>query len=342
VPVAAGRDAESGESRVCAWPGQLAITAGDQGARFTQRWTVYARGAVPLPGDADNWPQQVRVGAQFAPVVPDEQGRPVLWLEPGGYQIEGTISWARRPESVGVPEQTALVQLSVDGRPVFPLSRDGETLWLGAAESAPKEANNLSVRVFRLVRDGVPGTLDTRIQLEVSGEGREETLGQALPEGFEPIALSGDLNARIDPEAGLVVQVRPGSYTLLLRARAQVPLTELARPASKEPWPGQEIWSFQGEPRLRLALPQGANPIDPAQAGVPSEWAALPAFLMEAGDKLTLDERSARARRGGPEPADAAAHAVARLRRRRLPRARPRARAASCATGAWTWRRRSS
>src|SRR5436190_3633749 len=291
-PMLSGGGADAGDSRVCAWPGQLAIAASDQGAHFTQRWIVYARGAVPLPGDADNWPQAVRAGAQAAPVVPDAAGRPVVWLDPGAWAIEGTISWARRPESVPVPEETALVQLSVDGKPVFPLSRDGATLWLGAAESAPKEANNLSVRVFRLVRDQVPAEIETRIQLEVSGEGREEALGNPLPKGFVPIALSSDLNARLDPGAGLVVQVRPGTYSLALRARAEEPLAALARSEASAPWPSQEVWSFQADQRLRLALPQAPHPIDPAQAGVPADWAAYPAFLMEAGDTLTLDERS--------------------------------------------------
>ena len=39
----------------CAWPGELRIDAGADGARFTQRWTVYARRNVPLPGDGDDF-----------------------------------------------------------------------------------------------------------------------------------------------------------------------------------------------------------------------------------------------------------------------------------------------
>src|SRR5258706_1926856 len=104
-PLLVDENGGSDEKRVCAWPGQLVIVAGERGARFSQRWTVYAKSAVPLPGDADNWPQGVRVSAQAAPVVPDSEAHPVVWLDPGSYQIEGTISWARRPESVAVPMQ---------------------------------------------------------------------------------------------------------------------------------------------------------------------------------------------------------------------------------------------
>src|SRR5688572_26342212 len=47
-----------GEEAACGFPGELRIEADESGARFTQRWTVYSRQAVPLPGD----------GGDFAPI----------------------------------------------------------------------------------------------------------------------------------------------------------------------------------------------------------------------------------------------------------------------------------
>ena len=291
-PLLVHHDGEGEGAHVCAWPGELALQASARGAKFTVRWTVYARGAVPLPGDADHWPQQVRANALVVPVVPGADGAPMLWLEPGNYQVEGQFAWVHRPESLPVPAAIALVALSVDGASVFPVQREGNALWFGQAEEAPKEADSLELRVFRLLTDGAPATLETRIQLQVAGEGREEALGKPLPDGFAPTALGGDLPARLDTDGTLKVQVRPGSHFVRIAARAEAALAEVARPASEAPWPAQEIWSYMADARLRVTTPSGTHPIDPGQAGVPGEWAQLPAFLIEAGDKLAVEERS--------------------------------------------------
>jgi len=279
-------------SHVCAWPGELAIEAGADGARFTQRWTVYATTPVPLPGDAGHWPQRVTANGNEIPVVPDENGVPVAWLDEGDYALAGRYDWSERPESLALPDSIALVRLSVDGAPVFPLQRDDETLWFGRAETADADADSLALEVFRRVDDGIPAVLTTRIVLNASGEGREETLGKPLPAGFVPIALDGALPAKLESDGTLKVQVRPGSHTLTLVARATAPLAEVVRPALPEPWPADEVWSYADSARLRVTTATAERAIDPAQAGVPSDWAALPAFLLGADEKLVVKERS--------------------------------------------------
>jgi len=294
-PALVGQEASEGDDsngKLCAWPGALAIAATDTGARFSGRWTVYAKSAVPLPGDADNWPQGVRVNGAAMPVVPDGQGRPAVWLEPGTHAIEGSIPWVRRPESIPVPIEIAWVSLSVDGAAIQAINREDASLWLGQAESAPQEADAIELQVYRHLADGIPAMLTTRIDFGISGEGREASFGKPLPEGYEPVALFGELNARLEADGTLKVQLRPGNYTLTLVARAQQPLVEAQRPPHAEPWPDQEIWSYAGDARLRLAQPRAEQPIDPAQAGVPAEWQALPAFLVEAEGMFALDERS--------------------------------------------------
>ncbi|HET9482794.1 MAG TPA: hypothetical protein VFO79_02455, partial [Xanthomonadales bacterium] len=293
-PLRAEHDGADESSYACTWPGELAIDAGADGARFTQRWQVYARGKVTLPGSGDVWPQRVRANGNAVPVVPDEDtALPVVWLEPGTYAIEGAFDWDDRPESLQIPVDVALVRLSVDGAAIFPIQREDVTLWLGRAETGSREADSLELQVFRLLQDvAVPAWLTTRIVLTVSGEGREEVLGKPLPQGWQPIALSGDLPARYDPDGTLRVQVRPGTHTIELRARATAPLVEQGRPASAAPWPDEEIWSYESNSRLRVTAAVGTNPIDPAQAGVPGEWAHLPAFVMNADATLTIEERS--------------------------------------------------
>ncbi len=291
-PLLAGVEADEDGARACAWPGELALAASADGARISQRWIVYARSAVPLPGDAENWPLDVRDGGFAVPVVPDESGDPVVWLEPGSHALEGRLDWVRRPESLRVPESVALVRLSVDGEDVFPLQRDGDTLWLGSAETASKEADSLELEVFRLLSDGIPATLTTQASLTVSGEGREERLGRPLPDGWQPIGLTGDLPARLDRDGTMIVQVRPGSYTLMLNARAPQPLASVTRPVVAEPWPAQEVGSFLAQPRLRVTQANAARTIDPAQAGVPAGWTQFPAFLLDAGEAIAIEERS--------------------------------------------------
>lgn len=291
-PLLVGQPAGEAGSRVCAWPGELALDADAAGARFSQRWTVYARSAVPLPGDAGHWPQSVRVDALAAPVLPDGNGMPQVWLEAGTHLVEGRHEWARRPEAIALPDAVGLVALRVDGAPIFPLQREGGQLWLGAPPEQAQETDSLVLRVYRRLRDGVPAELETRVELDISGAGREETLGNALPAGFVALALDGDLPARLDGDGVLTVQARPGSYSVSLRARALEPLARVARPASAAPWPAQEVWSFEAAPRLRVAEAGGAPQIDPAQAGVPGEWQAIPAFVLQGDAALEVTERT--------------------------------------------------
>src|SRR6478752_7040507 len=46
--------------RYCRWPGKLQLQADAHGAGFSQEWHLYNEGWVALPGDTDNWPQDVR------------------------------------------------------------------------------------------------------------------------------------------------------------------------------------------------------------------------------------------------------------------------------------------
>ncbi len=286
--------AEEGDdaAQVCAWPARLQLVAAADGARFSQRWALEARGAVPLPGAAGHWPQAVTADGRAVAVVADASGRPVVWLDAGSVELAGRFLWNQRPESLEVPDSIALVDLQVDGADVFPLQRAGSTVWLGQPASAAREADALSLLVFRRLEDAVPARLRTTLVLQVSGEGREHELGKVLPAGFVPVSIDGSLPARIDDAGALRVQLRPGSHRIELHARATAPLTEVQRPAAVADWPTQEIWSYAAEPRLRVTDASGAPAIDPSQAGVPPDAAALPAYVLDADTTLRIEERS--------------------------------------------------
>lgn len=291
-PLVSGVDPAQPNGRACAWPGPLAIDAARDGARFAQRWTLYARAAVALPGEAATWPQAVTVNGAAQPVVACPDGRPCVFLAAGAHEVRGRIDWSTRPESLVVPPGTGIVELALDGSRVFPLERSPDRVWLGRAAEAVREADSLSLVVHRRLADGVPALLETRVELRVTGAGREERLGAPLPEGFAPTRLDGDVPARLDGAGQLIAQVRPGVHRLILTARATAPLTQVTAPAVGAPWPAEEVWSFAADPQLRVVELSGPPAIDASQAGVPGELAMLPAYAMGAGTTLSVSERS--------------------------------------------------
>ncbi len=259
-------------------------------ARFRQSWQVYSDSWIVLPGNIENWPREVQIDGNAAPVVARD-GLPQLRVSQGAHNVGGRFVWAMRPEVLPVSTQTAIVQLTLDGKVVTQPERPDGALWLGQRRSAV-ERDQLQLSVYRLLRDDIPARLTTYLRLQVSGAGREVQLGKVLPDGFVPLALEGDLPARFEADGRLRVQLRPGNFKLTLEARGATVATSITRPAAAAPWPEEEIWSFQGIDRLRVAAAEGAESIDPTQADVRGDWSALPAFRLAAGGQLRVVERS--------------------------------------------------
>ncbi|MEP6899174.1 MAG: hypothetical protein ABI870_11635, partial [Rhodanobacter sp.] len=277
----------SADSYQCAWPGRLTLDAGKDGARFSLDVHVDAPSWVALPGDSRNWPQQVSANNQPA-IVLQRGDQPMLWLQPGDYQLHGMLPWSTRPSRLQVPAAIGLITLSVDGAAVTRVERNGDQLTLGEAAAAQRAADALSLRVYRHLQDGLPGMLETRLQFNVAGSARELLLGPALPEGFVAIALTGDLPARLEGDGRLRVQLRPGQWTVTLSARSTASLGKLALKLPATPWPRQEIWSYADDTALRSTRVEGQG-TDAAQAGVPGDWADLPAYVLDDSAGLTIE-----------------------------------------------------
>ncbi len=275
-------------SHQCAWPGRLVLDAGKDGGRFSLDARVDAPSWVALPGDTRSWPQQVSANNQPATVL-QRDGVPMLWLAPGDYQLRGTLPWTVRPTRLRMPMTIGLVALSVDGGAVTRIERNGDQLTLGEAAATQRAADALSLRVYRRLADGLPATLETQLQFNVTGSAREQSLGPVLPEGFVATALSGDLPARLENDGQLRVQLRPGQWTVTLAARSVAPLGKVALKLPAAPWPRQEIWSYDDDSALRNTRVEG-NATDAAQAGVPGEWSELPAFVLDDGTGLAIEQ----------------------------------------------------
>ncbi|MBK8066202.1 MAG: hypothetical protein IPK27_00810 [Rhodanobacteraceae bacterium] len=253
-------------------------------------YRVYAEGHVPLVHAQEAVPEGLDVDGREA-VIEQRDGQPQVWLQPGERKLRYALDLAAQPESLVVPESLRVLSLSVDGKPVFPLNRDGSELWLQRAETTT-ESDALELTVHRLWQDQLPQLLETRLALDVAGKAREIRLGPAWPDGYELTHVEGDLPAVIEPGRMLRLQVTAGSFELQLHARATTRADRLSFEFPASDWPQQEIWSFAADHPLRVVDVAGEAPIDPAQADVPGEWREYPAFAMASGGALTLAERS--------------------------------------------------
>ncbi len=282
---------------ICFWPGVLSLALDDSGGRFTEEVHSDRDGLFPLPGGTGHWPEAVTVDGRPAAVI-GQDGRPAVALPAGAHEISGRFVWTVLPEGIGIPPETAMVSLAVNGVPIpFPRRDEGGRLWLAGA-AADEEGEKITLSVMRKVRDAVPLVVETRILIRASGKAREVSLGQVLLADTVPIAVASELPARLDQQGTLSLQVRAGTFAVTVTARTKGSPETLVPRFLPSPWPAEEIWVWQADESLRQVTLSGPPGIDPSRTDLPEEWRALPAFLM--GDKATLAITTTR--RGEPEP----------------------------------------
>jgi hypothetical protein len=289
-PFLAGTDGSDEGNRICAWPGRLNLELNQGGGRFMQTWISYTDGWVSLPGNLEYWPGAVTVNGAAAAVVAVD-GVPQIRVQAGTFALSGSFTWSKQPESLPVPAHTGLIELNLDGHRLDQVNRPNDSVWLGKRHEA-EVAQQLDVQTYRLLSDGTPTTLETRLNLQVAGDVREQTLPHVLPQGFQAMSLQSELPARIDSEGQLRVQVRAGSWTITVAARAADDLGSIKIPSLSGNAPQQEVWSYASNDRLRVAALEGAESIDPGQANVPQEWRRYPSYRVQANEVVRLVERS--------------------------------------------------
>jgi hypothetical protein len=278
------------DARVCAWPSVLELQVDEHGGRFSQRWQVSSDSWVPLPGNSENWPEDVTVDGSPAAVV-SHLASPAIRAASGVHTVAGSFHWTRRPEALAVPENVGLVNLSMSGTRLANPQRSEAGITLGAGAAA-RQDDHVDVHVFRRLDDALPARLTTEVHLAIAGEAREIRLPSALPAGFQPTAIESVLAARLDPDNTLRVQVRPGEFDVIVAARGPSPVSEVSIGQRAQPWPDEEVWSFSTDDRLRVAAIEGVAAVDPAQADVPQGWRHLPAYRMDHAATLRVIERS--------------------------------------------------
>ena len=283
-----------GSQTDCAWPGRLSMTVSDEGADFSLDWETQAPAWLELPGDRSAWPMVVKDGDTELAVVMRE-GRPQTFVAHRGSRIaklSGRLQWRKRPESIQLPAQVVLSGIHVDGQPVDAKRIDDSgRLWLSAREGDKDESDSTvseRIEVYRLIEDGRPMRVTTRIELDVSGPPREVTLPSVLPDGFLPLGITSSLPARIDASGQLDVQARRGRWWVEVVARSLGEVEQLTVAAPGGSWPQQEVWAFRPDEGLRSVEISGGRSIAPRQTGLPAAWHGERTFLMDRGSALAL------------------------------------------------------
>jgi hypothetical protein len=287
------------QQAVCLWPGRLALDLGGTGGSFALEAFADRTLDVPLPGGDKHWPLGVLVDGRPASLV-EKEGSAWTRVTPGAHRLQGHFAWDRLPDSLDVPRSIGIVDLVVDGQP-HPLARREEDglLLLRQGGAALPAGENIELKVFRQVIDGIPLVVNTRLVVEASGRAREISVQGALLAGAVPLAVSGQLPARLDPDGRLRLQVRAGTFSVSVRGRMTERGDMLRLPKAAPPWPAQEVWVFTADASLREVEPQGPPSIDPSRTDLPEDWRGYPAFLMEGDASLALKE----VRRGEPDAA---------------------------------------
>ncbi|MFA6037686.1 MAG: hypothetical protein WC748_06185 [Legionellales bacterium] len=275
-------------SRFCAWPSTVTLDVQFNKIYFTQNWQVFAPSLVALPGDLNLWPQQVQVNGEYYPITEHNQ-TPMMALDPGVYTIQGVLSYGETlPEFIKIPKQTGLVALTQDNKSIaHPRFDETGQLWLQQADAKLGNAA-LALRVFRKINQGVPLTVQSVIELDVSGPAREVQLGPVLLPGTLAMRLDSSLPAQLDDKGILRVQLRPGKWQIEISERFPEKVDTLTRSEVGPPWPAEEIWSFEPDPQLGIMSVSGVPSVDPSQTLLPDDWRNLPAYRVLVADPVLL------------------------------------------------------
>lgn len=291
------------DSRICTWSSKLILAFSDKTGTFHQQWRVYQDSWIPLPGNDERWPQDVKIDNQpGAVILMDDQ--PMVLLKKGTHSVEGSFLWDSIPESFQIPKDTGVFQLTVNGAEVpFPSMDENGLVWLHGKEQTEEAEDSLQLRVHRYMDDGVPFELTTHLSLDVSGKTREVVVGPVVLKNFTPMSVNSALPVDIQPDGFLRVQARAGQWEIYVTSRHKGPVASLTLPeksgAQNAAWPEEEVWVFKAENDLRLVSVEGVAAVDPQQTTLPDQWKTFPAYRVTPGDTVKLMEQ----RRGDSNPA---------------------------------------
>lgn len=292
----AGRSGQAVDDFSCVAVGTMDLAPEGEGISFEVRVRADEEVLVNLPGQEGRWPQDVRVDNQSATLRWNNTQWQVV-IPKGEHTLRG--QWVAGFEQVAMPALFAQVRWAPEQRM---LRHENGQAWVRTREVIPSDAPAVDsipaqphMRVWRALQDGQAMTLDTRIELRLSGGVEQLDLGQALPEGFQVTGWHGSVPAVVTPQGRLLVQAGRGQHQVRILARcdqaclpqADGSLPTLKARANDAPWPTQETWSVLNAPDFRHITAEGVG-VDPGLAQVPGEWQQAGAYTVNAQQGIAL------------------------------------------------------
>lgn len=280
-------------ARICVWPGNLSFQADTSGAQFKMQVWLAAPSLVRLPGDATRWPQAVLVDGQAA-TIREHQGHPGVRLAAGEHRISGVFKWPALPELLPIPARSGQISLSIDGTPVPRPRLDSQgRLWMNSNAGAGDVAESDSIRasIYRRIQDGVPLTVMTRIDLNVSGKARKIELGRILLDQSRATEIRSDLPVQLDAAGNASVYCRPGTHEIVIEAVIAANSTVIQAPEhGLDFYDAQEVWIWIPEEVSRSVELSGLQLVDPSRTSLPKDWHGHRTFLADPGQKLSFQQ----------------------------------------------------
>jgi hypothetical protein len=279
------------KKHLCYWPSEFELFADGAGAQFRLKVSVFNDGWISLPGSGEHWPLQVRVNGSAQTVI-QKGNHPSVKLPKGVHNLSGSFIWDEMPQKLRLPRTFGVVKLRVDGKDVSIPNWDASgQLWLKRTQSEQSDRDSLAIKVYRVIRDGIPMWLDTEVELSVAGKSREETLGHVLPDGWILAQVESAIPVAVDEEGLMKAQVRSGKWIIQLKAFRTHHPEEIAYRAGTKPLVESEYIGFQGDTKFRMVEVRGIPQIDISQTTFPQKWANLPVYLWENTSPFQLEER---------------------------------------------------
>lgn len=291
--------------RLCLWPSRLNLDVTPEGASFRLEVEVFEPSWLSLPGSHAHWPASVTWNDQPVPVL-EREGRPAIHVKGGSGTVAGTFLWSALPQQIKLPPEIGLLALTIGGQAQTAATweKDG-SLWLQRqASSEPADVDSLTLKVHSLLEDGIPLWFETRVDLTVSGKSREETLGSALPEGWQLAGIESPLPVAIDDQGKLKAQLRAGRWSIALRAFRSSAPEQIGFASGAAPLAPDQVLAYRASPAFRQAEIMGLPQIDVTQTEAPQEWRTekLPFYRWETGTPFQLVERVRGAGERGQSP----------------------------------------
>ncbi len=276
--------------RACSWPGQLKMNLLPNGLSFSFTIDIHSQHAIiQLPGDQQHWPAKITINGRSAPII-EKNTKPYVSLDKGHHVIDGTFLWKTKPGALSVPPAIAFVTLQEAGRELVIDRRNDKVIFSqNHTQTTHRKRDSLKIEVYRLLQDGVPVMLETRLKLSVSGKPREISIGKVALDGSVITQMNSPLPARIEQTGDARIQVVAGEHHIRLRSRFMDNPSSLAVQANSKDWPQYEYISFQSNTNLRQTTISGAISIDTSQVPIPEDWQNLPTYRMDNTTTLAIE-----------------------------------------------------